>query len=424
MASQGLQFEEELELELEEEDEDFFGNIGSLLGKVGGLLGEGELEDEYEEEDEWELEEESEWEDEDEDEDFLGPIMSGISGLLGESEEEDEWEDEDEAEAFFGGIGKWLKKAAPILRTIAKTAGPLVATAVGGPAAGALARAVTSQLEGEEEDEAELEEELEQAVSKPLNGTQALAELMAAQATQAESESEAEALIGAASLSAISAQDRRELAALVPHLVSGAAVLTRLLYGNKGTRQALRTIPTIVDETAGTIQRRLADGTPVSRVEAGRIMGRHADRLLGSPRRGQSAMRRHYRGVRSANSHHGAHHRRGHGHHGGRGHAAFGAPTYRTRTGQHHRSGAAPHHGAVRGTAVRTSVHSRTPTGRPRAGTMRVVTPVRIPAKGGQPSRTVRVVTDVRVPRGAVPAAKATVQRAAPARAAAPRRTR
>jgi hypothetical protein len=136
MASQGLQLEDEFELE--DENEDFLGNIGSILGKVSGLLGEGELEDEYEAEDEYEFEDE--YEDEDEAEDFFGNIVSGISSLLGEGEYEEEYEDEDEAEQFFGGIGKWLKKAAPILKTIAKTAGPLVATAVGGPAAAAPSR--------------------------------------------------------------------------------------------------------------------------------------------------------------------------------------------------------------------------------------------------------------------------------------------
>ena len=46
-------------------------------------------------------------------------------------------------------------------------------------------------------------------------------------------------------------------------------------------------------------------------------------------------------------------------------------------------------------------------------GHMRVVTPVRIPARGGNAGRTVRVVTDVKVPRGAVPAARSVVTRAA-----------
>jgi hypothetical protein len=43
---------------------------------------------------------------------------------------------------------------------------------------------------------------------------------------------------------------------------------------------------------------------------------------------------------------------------------------------------------------------------RPRTGFVRVVTPVRLPGRGGNPPRTVRVVSDVKVPRGAVPAGR------------------
>jgi hypothetical protein len=43
---------------------------------------------------------------------------------------------------------------------------------------------------------------------------------------------------------------------------------------------------------------------------------------------------------------------------------------------------------------------------RPRTGFMRVVTPVRLPGRNGNPPRTVRVVSDVKVPRGAVPAGR------------------
>ncbi|MFC6345039.1 hypothetical protein ACFP8W_23860, partial [Nocardioides hankookensis] len=40
---------------------------------------------------------------------------------------------------------------------------------------------------------------------------------------------------------------------------------------------------------------------------------------------------------------------------------------------------------------------------RPRPGVVRVVTPVRVPARNGKPARTIKVVSDVKVPRGAVP---------------------
>src|SRR5258708_2904662 len=100
-----------------------------------------------------ELEDELEaaFENEDEGEQLFGQIASGIAGLLGEGELE--FEDEDEAEEFFKGIGRFVRRAAPILKRVAKIAAPMVATAVGGPAAGLVARAVTSQLEGELEDE-------------------------------------------------------------------------------------------------------------------------------------------------------------------------------------------------------------------------------------------------------------------------------
>ena len=162
------ELEDEFEAEYEDELEDEF-----------EAEGEDEFELEAELEDELEGEFEDEFEAEDEGEEFFGGIASALGGLLGEEEDEDEaflggiapiagsllGESEDEAEEFFGRIGRAFKKAAPFLRVLAKTAGPLVATAVGGPAAGALARAVTSQLEGEFEEE--LEGELEAMAAGP-----------------------------------------------------------------------------------------------------------------------------------------------------------------------------------------------------------------------------------------------------------------
>ncbi|HEV7757187.1 MAG TPA: hypothetical protein VGO94_15130, partial [Mycobacteriales bacterium] len=58
-----------------------------------------------------------------------------------------------------------------------------------------------------------------------------------------------------------------------------------------------------------------------------------------------------------------------------------------------------------------TPQYARTGVRRP-PGTVRVVTPVRVPGRAGSPPRVVRMVTDVRVPRGAVPAGRtATVTR-------------
>ncbi|MFF4503681.1 hypothetical protein [Streptomyces sp. NPDC001401] len=356
--------EEEEEYELEAEDE--------LEGRYEG---------EFEEELEALLEQEMETEDEVEGEEFLGGLVRAASGLLGEGEEETEFESEweTEGEEFFGKIGGFLRKAAPLLKTIAKTAGPLIATAVGGPAAGLAARAITSQLEGELEDEGEYEAAHRESVGRSLTSGQAAAEMMAAQATVAASEAEAEALVGAAAVRALSPRDRAALESLVPVMVRGAAVLTRLLHGSRGTRPFIRVVPTVVDNTACTLLRQARQGRSVTPVTVARTMATHASRVLGSPRHTRQALVRNRRGIRSTRRYGGARIRHSY----------------------------SPHPAVTRGVPVRTRTYPSSDgryASRRGITTMRVVTPVRVPGTGGRPSRLVRVVTDVRVPRGAVPA--------------------
>src|SRR5580698_5876152 len=119
--------ESELELELEQvfhEDEGEDEAAGSIegegwLGTLGNIAGSllGEEESEYES-----LEGEG----------WLGGIGNIVGSLLGE----EEMEGEDETEDFFGGIGKFLKRAAPMLKKVASVAAPLVGTAIGGPFGG------------------------------------------------------------------------------------------------------------------------------------------------------------------------------------------------------------------------------------------------------------------------------------------------
>jgi hypothetical protein len=406
------EFETEYEDEFEAEDEAFFPGLGAIANTIGGLLGEEEAEDE------------TEWEAETEDEAFLGAlggIARAVGGLLGggggggDGEFEDELEDEsefegeyegefeDEAELFFGRIKRALRKAAPFLKTLAKTAGPLVATAVGGPAAGALARAVTSQLEGEMEEE--VEAEFEEMAVAPLSGSQALGEYLAAQAAASESESEAEALAGVAAYNALSPRDRRDLEGMLPALLRGSAVVTRLLHGNRRTRQAVRLTPGIVDGAARTILRRAAAGQPVTPTEVGHALGAATARVLGPGPARTAVMRRHARGLararrryRGRSGRYGRYGRRGQGY----------RPTMSGRRG----TGAGMSRGrAGIGTIRRQPVRNRTVApsarvARPRPGVVRVVTPIRVPARGGRPGRTVRVVSDVKVPRGAVAAGR------------------
>jgi hypothetical protein len=407
------EFEAEFEDEFEAEDEDEF-----------------ELEAELE--DEFEAEFEGEFEDEDEGEEFLGGVASALGGLLGEEEDEDEdeaflggianiagsllgeSEDEDEAEEFFGRIGRALKKAAPFLRVLAKTAGPLVATAVGGPAAGALARAVTSQLEGEFEEE--LEGELEAMAAGPVSPSQSMAEYFAARAAASESETEAEAFTGAASYISISPQVRRDLERMLPALLRGSAALTRLLHPNRHTRQAVRLVPGIVDGAARTLARRAAAGDRVGPVEVGQALGGATSRALGDPRSRYSIMRRHARGLALA--------RRRRTRYGGGG-WRYGTPGQPVRgyrpTGRRDGYGRAGVHsrrdGGLSGSSVGRApvrdrvVGSRSRVPGPRPGFVRVVTPVRVPSRQGRPPQVVRVVSDVRVPRGAVAAGRPTAVR-------------
>jgi hypothetical protein len=400
------------DLETELEDEAFLGGLGAI---AGSLLGEGELEEEYEAEEELEGEFEDEFEDEvsreledeweDEDEAFLsslGGIARTVGSLLGETEEEyedeAEWEDEaeDEAEEFFKSLGRAFRAAAPVLRVIAKTAGPLVATAVGGPAAGALARAVTSQLEGEME--AELEAEFEDMATAPVTAQQALGEYLAARAATAGSESEAEAFVGAAVQVTLSAQDRRDLGQLLPHLVRGAAVITRLLHQNPRSRPAVRLVPGIVDATARTLVR-TGDGGWVDPAYVGRTLGHVTGRVLAGGPATTAVAHRHARGLAYT-------HRQGH-------RSGWWGPGHRPGRTRH----GAPHRAGHRGSTHPSRVVRRAPTGTrivsrsgrvapPKAGHIRVVTPVRVPGRGGRPAQTVRVVSDVKVPRGAKPAGR------------------
>jgi hypothetical protein len=257
-------------------------------------------------------------------EDELETSLHGESSL-----HEYEFEDELESEQFFKGfkriargIGGFVKKAAPILGQIAKIAVPLVANAVA-PGIGGMIASRAVNLLGEEEWEDELAHELgglhetglheahlegilheghPESVLHELGGLheghlegilheghlehshELLAEVMAEAAAGAHLEAEAEAVVGAAVVTTLSATDRAALRRLIPHLVRGAAVLTRLLRRRRITRPAVRTVPLIVRQTARTLRRRAASGAPVNRRVAGQVMGSVARKVLGNPR--------------------------------------------------------------------------------------------------------------------------------------------
>jgi hypothetical protein len=334
--------EEEFELESQEagEQEGILGAIGNALG---GLLGEGESEEELHELEqhesqelhesheshELEAEEELEWESHEagEQEGILGAIGSALGGLLGESEEELHEFEQHEAhelhelhegsqeagEQFFGkiarGIGRFVKRAAPILKSIAKVAAPMVGTAIGGPFGAILGKVASSALgesefeshelhelhEAHEAHEFEVESEEEYESHEAAHEVaheiayhettehEALAESMAEAAAMEQHEGEAEAMAGAAMITAISPADRRALRRILPHMARGIAILTRILRRRRITRPAVRAIPTIVRRTVTSLKRQASTGRPITRQAAGRAAAKQVRRVLGNP---------------------------------------------------------------------------------------------------------------------------------------------
>ncbi len=275
--------ETELESLHEGEGENFLGGIGNILG---GLLGEGEseLEGEFEGEGEHELE--------------------------GEFEGEGEFEFEN-GEQFFGGIGKFFKKALPVLKSIAKVAAPIVGTAIGGPAGAALGGIASSllkeqELEGEFELEGEYELEMEgeheiahEISSHEMTMHEALGEMMAEAAAQETHGGQAEGMVGAAVVTVLSPRDRRALRRLLPHLVSGACVLARILRRRRETRPFVRAVPTIMRRTVRSLKKQAAAGKPITRRTAARAATAQVRRVLGSPSAARAAVARNMRASRT-----------------------------------------------------------------------------------------------------------------------------
>lgn len=240
-----------------------------------------------------------------ENEQFLGPLVSGIAGLLGESEYENE------GEQFFGKafkkIGGFIKKAAPILKSVAKVAAPIVGTAIGGPIGGKIGSMAgkllgEAEYEGyyESEFEAESEAEMEAVLEGPMSEQQAIGELMAAAASRAATDMEAEAQIGSATAIVLSPADRDALRAVLPNINRGVAVLTRILRRNPATRPAVRAIPAIVKRSAVTLRKQAASGRPITRQSAARAVSTQTRRVLASPATCARAVQRNVNATRSA----------------------------------------------------------------------------------------------------------------------------
>lgn len=297
--------------------------------------------------------------------------LEGELGGLGELENNEfEWESQEfEGDQFFGriarGVGSFVRRAAPILKSVARIAAPMVGTAIGGPFGAILGRLASQALgEGELEqhelapefespelayefespemahefespemahefespelagefeqnefESPELAPEFEHHEFEHHEGSneaaheiahhevthhEALAEMMAEMAAHEHHEGQAEAMIGGAVVTVLSPRDRRALRRLLPHLVRGAAVLTRILRRRRATRPAVRAVPTIMRRTVATLKRQVAAGKPVTRKAAARAAAVEVQRVLANPAACAAAIRQNVRSARSS----------------------------------------------------------------------------------------------------------------------------
>jgi len=154
-----------------------------------------------------------------------------------------------------------------------------------------LGSTVSSALEGELEDEFEAEDEMEgeqemahEIAHHELTHNEAVAEMMAESAAHEAHEGEAEAMAGAAAVTVISSRDRRALRRILPHMVRGTAILTRILRRRRVTRPLVRAVPTIIRRTVKDLRRQAAKGKPVTRRMAAKVAAKQIRKVLGSPR--------------------------------------------------------------------------------------------------------------------------------------------
>jgi len=140
----------------------------------------------------------------------------------------------------------------------------------------------TGEYEGASEGEYEWEAE-----ANPLRRVypDALMEHMGHMATEAESEAEAEAFIGA--LVPLAAQVLPRVAPHImraaPRLIRGISRVTRTLRRNPATRPLVRALPSIIRRTVETVARQTRQGRPVTPQTVVRALGQQTRRVLTSP---------------------------------------------------------------------------------------------------------------------------------------------
>jgi hypothetical protein len=223
---------------------------------------------------------------------FLGGVLSAIGSAVGlESSYEDEWSGE--SDQFFGG----LKKAFRAVKSIARSALPIATKMFGSMIpGGALLAPMAGRLAGQllKEGEAEasaLEAHLFSPESLGETGSgeaayeAALTEVLAAEAANSNSESEASSIIASTLPITITIMGgRRSVRPVVPAMAQANRRLVRVLrrQGPVGA-QLVRTLPAINRRALGTLRAASRAGRPITGPLAIRAMAGATRRVLGNP---------------------------------------------------------------------------------------------------------------------------------------------
>ncbi|MEA2256191.1 MAG: hypothetical protein QOG35_2236 [Solirubrobacteraceae bacterium] len=249
---------------------------------------------------EWELEQELEGEYEGEE--FLGTLARGAASLLGGAlgEEEYEWE----AAGSRSGRCPHCARVYQRLATQGRPARSVPPSRVAAVAARAALRGVRDPYLPCRRPRAGAREYELNPVDRVYPAR--LMEHMGHAATEAESEAEAEAFIGAliplaARLAPVAG---RAIMRSAPQLIRGVSSVARTHRANPATRPLVRALPTVVRRTTADIARRVSRGQPVTPQWAVRDLARRTAQVLGNPRetvrvvqRAQVADRRHHHDV-------------------------------------------------------------------------------------------------------------------------------
>jgi len=200
-----------------------------------------------------------------------------------ELEDELESELEDESEEFLGDVlGRWFPQGSKRRKFALAAARDALKGGLGAVGSG-LGAVLLPDKEFEAEDEVEL----------LGDDPEALMERLGDAACRARSEAEAEAFIGA--LIPLAAKliptAARVIRGAAPQLIRGASRVVKTLRRSPVTRKLVRTVPTIIKNTARDVARQVARGKRVTGRSAVRSLARNTARTLSSPRRSASALR-------------------------------------------------------------------------------------------------------------------------------------